>query len=342
MKMKKILAIVFIVAIFIGIYAWKFSDKKGVVPESGFGEAQKYSINLIMNLENDDLGLLNGIAHERGLYEKNNLSVREIFVEKDYTSALLAGAGDVVITGHFGAISAYLAGSETRSLADIFIQFSQHGVSRFSKEDAGKIRKVGVYTTQGDPIIMTRRALKRIGADAESVEFVSIPLLATRLDMLKKGDIDFTLLSSEKDASLARSTDSSWTFYEAKDLFKSIDSMRQIYTTKDVLEKKPEDLKAFVLSIFEALKYIDENPSEAKKYLVEQKGFTAEKADDIYSRYVASRKDVSFVTDPQVVEKIVTAMKNAAQKNNKAGNFDRDLKDYFYDDFAKNAIEKAE
>ena len=331
--MNKKVAFLVVLVVLIVFGGWLLMKKRQQDKQlENVPSSKQQTLRLILSRDIEDMAFLDDMARDNGFYAKNNLNVEDVYAAKDFTSQLLAGGGDVTIASYTGSLSAYLNGGETRGLGNLFTPFVQFGLTRFPRGEFQGIKKIAVNSLSGDSTNIVKSFLKQKGVDVDTLEFIAVVNTQDREDLLAKGDIDMTMLSSEKDYATIDPS-KNFTVYEPSELSSSVQSVRQITTTQDVISQKPEALSEFVAAIYQTLQFVDNNPDVVKKYLQTKEGLTSQRADAFYQRYLLARKNVSFVPTMEVVNELADSLKKSANITS-----DRNLDSYLYPDFAKAAV----
>ena len=272
------------------------------------------------------------IAEKKGFFAKNNIDIEKVPAPQKLDDIISSGNADVGITGMPDELALYLNDAETRLLA-----FTSHsssiGVSRFPKDQGNKIKKSAISRFGGFPQIMTLTALKNIGADVKNVQIVAVADDASRLAMLKNGDIDFAIITSKQSLDDAK-LDSSFSVYDPSEIINDLGLSSGIITYQKILDQKPQQIKDFVAAIYETTNYLKNNPDETKSLIQQLYGYTPESAANIYTQFINSQKDIDFVPDIKVAQSI----KDSVDEIYKPSDQNRDMEKFIYDDFAKQAV----
>jgi len=331
--MKKIFGVIIVLILIIGIFAYRFisgKSKQNVPPEG----PKKVKVVLVQGIE--DIDFLIDYAQDKGYFAKNNIEVERIYSDKEIAKILIAGEADILVGKNAGSLSAYYGGAETRLLANTFYPFTFFTMSRFSREEAGKIKKAAVISKVPDALLTMNNALKNFGADPEKVEIVTVPSDSARELMLAKGEIDFTITNSEK---FFNSIDAEKKYHVMlpSESLKGLSVFRSIVTTKKSLKEKPAEIRNFVFATYEALENMSANHDEVLSYLQTKYKLSKERSEKFYGNFVLSRKNVNYVPDTD-------SLKNLADASKKELNIDtngRSLNDFIYADFAKDAVNSS-
>lgn len=337
MENKKIFIIAVIIVVAVAGF-FKYNSAEKAPENSSLAESKRElkNLRLIYMKDAGDIAFLIEFAQDKNFFRRNNLNAELNPVTNKAVNILVAGEADVTITGLTGPLSMYLNGADLRWLASSFRNFSYFGVSRFSKENASQIKKAAVNEFGKEPHFAMIAVLKNLGVDPDKVEILAVPFVSQGA-MLDKGEIDFALLPSEKFLDSTKAEDKHYVF-EPSDILKDFNSPRSIITTKKAIDKKPEELRSFVLAVREALEYIPDHPDEVKNYIQQKYGFSAERTQKTFDLFVQSEKNMDFLPQKEHINGII----DLVVKEAKPSDPNRDISGFIYADFAKEAMVKAD
>lgn len=268
----------------------------------------------------EDVNFVFDFAQDKNFFADNNLKVIPISVTDSSDMIVESGSADVRIGDLSGTIASYLNDRETRWIATPFRRFSGVGVSRFSAENIQNIKKVAIVKFGTSAQVITDIALKNLGVDPSSIEFVAVPSDAARIQMLSKGEADFTLINSLQSFT-GLDQRSSLKIYESKKLFSEILLPRAITTTQKNISDKPRELQIFVSSFNAAVQYLLSHPDEAREYLQTKYAFTPARSSDFMEELANSVTSVKTSPDLSSIMDLIEFSK----KDLKPSNPDRDM-----------------
>jgi len=280
-----VISILLVAAAFIG--GLKYFNKKGddigaVKTVESLDEAkikEKIKVAYVEAVESHQILL--DFAKNKGYFAKNNVDVELLSVKKGTDVILASGQADVVLGGLPGFLALYLNDNETRWIAAVNNP-TGYGVSRFSREEAKKIKKVAIVRFGGMPQMMTIIALERLGVDLSSVEYVAIPDDAGKANLMEKREIDFAMFESNKfvDENLSQKN---YSVYDSLEITKDPLLSQGIFTMQKTIDEKPRQLQEFVNAIHQTINYIDTNKDEVTSYLQNERDYSAEASQRIYA-----------------------------------------------------------
>ncbi|MFA6097506.1 MAG: ABC transporter substrate-binding protein [Candidatus Paceibacterota bacterium] len=341
-KIKLILVSIFVIAGVLGIYA--FMSKGGDISTgkdkslnnlSGGSIDKEYrNLKLVYSEEVEEVAFLLDFINEKGIFNKHGLNVEQVPTGKA-TDALAAGEADVQISGPTGPLSIFLGGGELKLLADVFNKFNNFGVSRFPEEKRSEIKKVAIKSFGKEPQIAMIVALKSLGIDTDKVEFVAVPAISARLDMMEKGNIDFMNIQSQKTMLEIGDRANRYYVIDPPEMQKGTYSSHvSIMTNKNALDNKSGELKDFVLSVQEALSAMSDNPEETKSFIQSKYGFSQDISKGFCDRLWKALENTQFIPDPGQNRSLSDLIKKEFKITDSEANAD----DFIYPDFAREAV----
>jgi len=337
MKNKTFIISIFAVILVVGyflIYQKKdTSEQSNVVSEQSDVVNEQKTLRLVFVEGIDDLNLLLDFTKDNNFFTKNGLEVQMFPVVKQPANMLMLGEADAMIGGISKSISLYASGQETRLLASIFEPFSFFGISRFPEKEIKSIKKAIVTTFGGENQMTIISGLKNMGIDPEQVEFVAVPGDAPKHTILKKGDADYATFHSEIFLTEINARENYYVI-DPHDVIKGSGLVRGVTTTQKTLEEKPEELKSFILAIYESMEYMSNNSDEVIAYIKEKYELTDDRASDLYKRFSMSRENVNFVPDIKSVKNLIDFVESQLEEES-----NRNFDEYLYPNFATDAID---
>lgn len=344
-KKRLIVTSIIIIVAVLGIYIFankgrNITPKKEKIRNSLSDQSTKTKyrkLKLVYSEEVEEIAFLLDFINEKGIFGKHNLDVEQVPTGKA-TDALAANEADVQISGPTGPMAIFLNGGDTRLLADIFNKFNNFGISRFSKENSSSIKKVAIKSFGKEPQLAMIVSLKSLGVDTDKVEFVAVPIISARLDMMKKGDIDFMNVQSQKTMLELGDVIKKYYVIDPPEMQKGIYSSHvSIMTNKNSLDSKSGELKDFVLSIREALNTMSDNPKETISFLQNKYGFSQVISKDYYDRFKTALKNTKFTPNTDINRNLGELIKKEFKLNDTNRNVDA----FIYPDFAKAAVSSS-
>lgn len=338
MKNNKIysFALAIIIIVVVGVLLYNSKGKSGsdnYQPSETKKAPDKLKVVYLKD-NSEDTGFLLNFTQDKGFYAKNNLEIERLEVMQKVDSTLMTGEADVTISGLTPYVMLYLNDAEPRVLANVFNEYTYIGLSRFPKENANSIKKVAVYAFGKEPHMRMIAALKNLGLDPDParVDFTAAPAYQNQEAMLAKGELDFIIIPSNLSEFYLNKN---YSLYKYDEMLPNSGLYRGIVTTKKDLEEKPEQLKNFVFSIYESLKYMSDNSEETITYIKNKYSLSDEEAKRRYNNFMQAAKKAKYVPGAQINNNILEFVKSEAKPTNP----DRDLSGFFYSDFARQAAE---
>lgn len=304
-------------------------------PEIKTGIETDQKLVLMAPQGNEDIEFIGSFLEDKKFFDKYGVEVERIFYEPSVpgSNILASGEADVAIIGLTAYVSAYLSGAELKWLAKPFTVSTQFGISRFPKEEAGKIKKAAVPVIGVEPHLILIKALENFGADPGKVEFIAIPPAAARLELLKKGEVDLIIVNSEKFLAELGAEEKYYVF-EPYEMLGGKSFFRGIIAGENTLKEKPGGLKKFVFAVYDAMNYIAGHPEETKTYLRQKYEMSEERAGAFYNRFVKSKEGVGFAPDAESIAELTELIKKEFDPTKP----ERDIEGFIYPDFAREAV----
>ena len=325
MKNKIVLSAILVAVIAVGaaLYYKNLKKEEALKQEGQTKEEvaeEKKKVRLVLLDGVTDVNFIVDFATDKGIFSDNGLEVEVILAEKQPDQILMAGA--------------YLSEAEPRLLATPINGFDSVFVSRLSKENVKDIKRAAVGRFGSGGHFNVDSALRSFGLDVDrDVELVAISGEGPRLQALAKGEVDFISLRSEQALQNIEGGEN-FAVYYPEEITKEIDYIRDIITSPKALTEKPEELKAFIISFYQAFEYLSKNPQEARDYIASRYAFSAEEAGKFYGRFEKAREGVSFIPDPSKWSNVIERVKKLVEPTNP----DKDINGLIYDVFAKEAV----
>jgi len=339
MKNKIVLSAILVAVIAVGaaLYYKNLKKEEALKQEGQTKEEvaeEKKKVRLVLLDGVTDVNFIVDFATDKGIFSDNGLEVEVILAEKQPDQILMAGEADVSVGTFISTLGAYLSEAEPRLLATPINGFDSVFVSRLSKENVKDIKRAAVGRFGSGGHFNVDSALRSFGLDVDrDVELVAISGEGPRLQALAKGEVDFISLRSEQALQNIEGGEN-FAVYYPEEITKEIDYIRDIITSPKALTEKPEELKAFIISFYQAFEYLSKNPQEARDYIASRYAFSAEEAGKFYGRFEKAREGVSFIPDPSKWSNVIERVKKLVEPTNP----DKDINGLIYDVFAKEAV----
>ena len=207
------------------------------------------------------------IAEEQGYFDESGIEVElEYFkAAKDRDAALQAGELDGVLCDQI-AIAIYQSADLNMQItgktdgSTTIVAGANSGITSVS-ELAGK--KIAI--SENTMIEYTLdQVLKAAGVDITSVEKVSIPSMATRLEMLDSGEIDVAVMPNPySDTALANGGVCLEVVDSLSDMYTSVTAFKQ-----DVIDMHADTIKAYYEAYNKAVEYINTTDSSVYEEII--------------------------------------------------------------------------
>lgn len=332
---KTLVALLVLIIGIAGIFIYRSfgtQSGSGLRSTSAPQEKEMKKINMVVTQDTGDVNLLVDFAKDKNFFTKRGLEVNKIPVAKKAPNILVAGEADVLVAGLSASLTLYLNDIDVRWIASPFQNFGYTGVSRFSKEKIGSVKKVVINDFGAESHLRAVIALKNLGVDPAKVEFVAAPFVS-QAELFNQGKVDFMILPSETFLSNLDQAKKYYTF-NYNDIMGSSNLLRAVITTKKALAEKPAEVKSFILAIHDTVDYMAANPDEVKKYMEEKYGYSAESAGRFYDEFILAKKNSNYVPDADSVKSFVELVVSV----NKLESTGRKIDDFVFSDFAREAV----
>lgn len=202
-------------------------------------------------------------SEEAGFFEEAGVEVEVIPVSDDQISlrGLAAGEFDVTETGCTAAMQAIEVGAPIRFIGAIEdkLDYGLVAVRDITRPSDVEGRALGVSAPGAISFQVPKLLVESDGGDFDNVEVVSVGGSSSRAEALITGTIDAGVVNSVWVARLG-AYDHLHTVADAT----SLDLLFScIITTTDMIENRPDDLKAFLVGSLEGARWGLENTAEA-------------------------------------------------------------------------------
>ncbi len=216
------------------------------------------------------------IARDMGIFEKYGLNVNLIYIASGVVSvnALLGGSVDVIAASGSSAIGAAARGAPVVIIASLgHIAYKLIALPSITSIQGLKGKIVGSSRIGAGSDYALRRLLPKLGlTPGEDVQLIPTGISESdrRLIMMFQGKIDATLATEDN---LLQLEARGYNFSVLADLIQSgvYTTGSDIATSRDLLSKRPKQLKAFLMALTEGTQYGRTHKDQAmaiyRKYL---------------------------------------------------------------------------
>ena len=276
------------------------------------------------------------LAHNKGFFAKNNVDVSDVIIAQGADALLQSNGADIVMMGFSGALALYLNDVDSRVISR-FSYSTSIGLSRFPKGKEGLIKKVAIPRFGGEPQMTVTLGLKKFGIDPDKVTFIAIADEATRLEQLRKGEIDFTYANSFLGTyAQNKAFGNDFTIYQTDEVFSDPMLDGVLATKQATINTKSQAIQEYTSAIYEAIQYILNNPADTMAFIQTKYGENQEQATSEYAAIASNIKDSAF-SPTWSNDEMQSAIENIATYY-KPTNPTSNTSIFLNDTFAKNAI----
>jgi NitT/TauT family transport system substrate-binding protein len=197
------------------------------------------------------------VAEDSGIFKKNGLDTKLVFIEGGSrgAQALLAGEVPFVVADGSSALTSRLAGADTTIILGLVNTFPYTLISAPEIKDVAQLRgkKVAISRFGSATDVATRVALRKVGLNAErDVTILQIGAQNARFAALKAGSVDAAVITPPFTLT-ARALG-------FKSLLNMVDlnlptSQSAVLTTDSVIRRNPELVSSVVKSFVEAIHF---------------------------------------------------------------------------------------
>ncbi|EKE18490.1 MAG: hypothetical protein ACD_9C00318G0002 [uncultured bacterium] len=331
--MKKIILVTAMIALLAVIFYIKFDNEKESRESANVsGVASLEKVTIIFSKNTESVTFLYDFLKDNGFYEKQGLEVEYVESIKNGFQTFLSGGSDFFAGGINNASAAYLNGAEPRVIADLGKISNVYLVSKFSRDEAGSIKKAAISGINTSTGLMTKLFLENLGVDFEKVEYLTVKTVSERMAALSSGQVDIAIAQSYNEIRGAVPLDE-YHIFNSNILSADLPYDKYLTTTKDVIEKKPESVKKMTLAYLEGMEFIKKNPEDAMRYLEKKYEYSKKESEDLYESFVISQQNLSFIPDAERVSLAVADAKKELELN-----VDRDVSNLIDSRFASEAM----
>ncbi|PLX21392.1 hypothetical protein C0584_02665 [Candidatus Parcubacteria bacterium] len=322
--MKKFLLITFILAaVLVAVFFAKQKTGREIANENNPVSSSSEIIKVAYLPKLDQMKFYLDYIEESGSLEKNNIILEKIPVDRGTDNLVLAGGADLRLGLLPGTLALYLEGQETRWVDSLFNSVNNLGVSRYPKEEVSSIKTAALTSFGGNPEILITQALKGLGADLGSVEYIAVPSNVGKKEFLDRGRVDFTVLGS-RDFIEETGIDEDYYIFETSEIYDKEANMFYVITSsKEALERNGEAIEKFISSSRKALDKIKTEREEVISFLLNKYDYSQEKAEIFYNEFSRAIDD----TRPPSVE-VAEEMRVQFQASFDSENSNRDVSNF--------------
>jgi ABC-type nitrate/sulfonate/bicarbonate transport system substrate-binding protein len=273
--------------------------------------------------------LLLNVADKEGFFKKEGIKVTMVAAPNNITALLSSGEVDVTTQMVSASLVPFLNGENFKLIAMTEKYTNNFGVSKYSKEELGKIKKVGVPRIGGSLHYTVYESLQNLGINPDSVKFVNTGgTTANSIALLEKNEIDFAFIDQ---GDLDKLT-GSYTFIGPKDLYGDKLTPGGLVTTQATIDKKGEVLQSYVNAIYRARGFLVKNQEESLAYIDNGAGLSNEKLVEMYAE-IKDTFGISVVPEGNMLQDVLPIV----VKISKPQNPEKNIEEFIFQDFAKRA-----
>ncbi|NTU69482.1 ABC transporter substrate-binding protein [bacterium] len=260
-------------------------------------------------------------ADEKGFFTDNGLRIEKIPSAKSTSTLLTSGQADVTFNMMTPALTVYLNDLDIVWVAkDREYPTEFDLVSRYSKDDANKIKNVAVDRLGGTQNLISE--LVTPVDDKSKLNYVLSPNEAGKLAMLENGSADMALINNLGDAGDIYSANS-YTIFDQSETFSKTKMPGGIFTTKKMISDKNTELKDLIKAYETALDYVVKNQSEFKDYIVKKDELKESLVQVLLDKFI-----ISLADDRKPVKSDVEGVLDVVAKVSNPKNPSRSLDDF--------------
>ena len=268
---------------------WRASDAAHAGPLPGLG--QKPAV-ITLGMQTSPASALVMVAKDKGFFERAGVSVelKEFTAGKFALQAFLGGSLDAVVSGEVPVLLAFLHGHRLRVVTQV-VEATSNEIRIVARRDGTdenaarffKAKKRTLATSfGGGPEYFTYRALKEFGVGAGEVTLIS----QRPEDMpaaLASGSVDavsifdpFALMAEKQLGAEAA-------------VFRDCSSYAETYllsVSQQLIDARPEAASGLIAALFDASRFIETSPEEAKTIVSHYTKLDKSTLDSIWSDFV--------------------------------------------------------
>ncbi len=260
------------------------------------------------------------VAEDSGIFNKNGLETKLVFIEGGSrgAQALLAGEVPFVVSDGASAVTSRLAGADTTIILGLVNTFPYTLISAPEIRDVGDLKgkKVAISRFGSATDVATRFALRKVGLNADrDIVMLQIGAQNARFAALKAGSVQAAVITPPFTLTARKLGFNS--------LLNMVDlnlptSQSAVLTTDSVLRRNPELAAKVVKSFIDAIHYYRTQKKDSIRILKKFLGYTSdEEVEEAYNE--AGLKLVPMKPYP-TLEGIQLILQTLEEKNPKARN----------------------
>lgn len=212
---------------------------------------------------------------ELGLWDERGLEVSNLYVQGSgqVAQTLAAGEGDIAVTAGASGVTPIISGLEARIIGEIGRDFNMMVMvvdadSEIESIDDMQGKTVGI-TSQGSLTDFLARLVRESQGWSEGdMDIAPIGGFNEQVAALESGAIDAFVWSAEAGFQLEESGDGRVVF-DYGDLVEN-NVFEVINARTDVIENRPDAVRAYLEGWYETVQYMKDNPDETVAFCVEQ------------------------------------------------------------------------
>ncbi len=260
------------------------------------------------------------VAEDSGMFRKNGLETRLVFIEGGSrgAQALLAGEVPFVVSDGASAVTSRLAGADTTIILGLVNTFPYTLITAPEIREVGDLKgkKVAISRFGSATDVATRLALRKVGLNADrDVAMLQIGAQTARFAALKAGSVQAAVITPP--FTLTARKLGYHSLLNMVDL-KLPTAQSAVLTTDSVIRRNPELTAKFVKAFVDAIHFYRTQKKDSLRILKNFLGYTNdEEIEEAYNE--AGLKLVSPKPYP-TLEGIQLILQTLAEKNPKARN----------------------
>jgi ABC-type nitrate/sulfonate/bicarbonate transport system substrate-binding protein len=273
-------------------------------------------------------------ADNRGFFEDSGLKINTIETGANTIALLSSGEVDLTTQMIASSLTPFLNDENIKLIAVTQYSSDNYGVSRYPEESISQVKRVGVPRIGGAFHISIIPVLQTLGVDLSKVEYVTMGVpISSRIALLERGEIDFTLIDQEDIGPL---DESKFYLIPSEKIYKNSFAPRGVLTTQATIDKKSKEIQIYVNVMAKALNYIQNNKAEVVDYFSENLEISKDEAEAYYEEIRDVKVDKGFVPEAYILESLVGATIDLAKPKNPT----RDISEFIDTSFAEKAKNK--
>lgn len=214
------------------------------------------------------------IAAEKGFFEKHGVQVEPVFY--DIYGNQLPELSSGMIDGSLMLLSDTLFDSLSNDVKIVLVLDNSNGADHIvASADIANVsdlrgKRIGVQSSTVSGVLLVRKMLEANGVSPADVIFVQIGAEGVPASIPSQIDAGYTF-EPFTSQSLAKGDKIVFSSAEAPGVIVDVLAFR-----KEIIQNRPEDVKAFIAAWFEALQYWKDNPADANAIIAKAAGLKPE------------------------------------------------------------------